>query len=616
MFLNGSAVLTRLNFIPLIMNEENANPTRLTWAHFRRVVSLFLKSDESGKAKLLAIALFLFTLCIIGMNVVNSYVGRDFMSAIEHRNFKGFYHYALLYLGVFVGSTIVAVICRWAEESLGLLWRNFMTRKMVALYIDQRIYLHMEELGSLTNPDQRIAEDVKQLTVSTLSFLLLILNGTITALSFSGVLWSISPHLFVVAVAYAGLGSLMTILLGRPLIRLNYQQSDQEADFRSELIRVREHAEGIALIGNEGRMRDRLLRRLDKLVNNYRNIIGVNRRLNYASICYNYLIQLIPVVFIAPMFIRGEVEFGVIGQAAMAFATLLGAFSLVVTQFQSISTYASVLTRLTELLEASDRAKIKDAASCIGCSTVSDLFAYNELTLHALHQPDKILIDKLTALIPPKLRVLVTGPNDAAKQGFFRASAGLYDAGTGNIYRPPLDKMAFLPEQPYLPSSTLRELLVPKELDEKITDTEITEVVRAVGLGATLAKHNGLQADAVLNWQELLSFSEQQLAAVGRVMLARPDFAFLDHLDSALPEPLHKHVLKVLADREIACISVGDEKADPACHDVTLEFFEDGTWKWTPLHEEDPGLQPKNLPPILLKAPQVAVAADEHAVLA
>jgi len=317
---------------------------------------IFLKSPVGGKAKWLLAALFLLMFGINGMNVVNSFVGRHFMSAIESRDTAGFMRFAWWYVVVFAGSSFVGVMFRFTEERLGLLWRDFLTHRVVRLYVERGIYLHMSKEGAVSNPDQRITEDIRQLTTTTLSFVLMVLNGTMTVLSFSGVLWTISPKLFLVAVLYAVLGSALTIWLGRPLIKLNYRQADCEANFRSDLIWTHENAEEIAREGKQAATRDRVLARVDDLVENFRRIISINRNLNFFTSGYNYMIQLIPVLIVAPLFIRREVEFGVIGQATMAFATLLGAFSLVVTQFQAISAYASVILRLGEFVESAEKA--------------------------------------------------------------------------------------------------------------------------------------------------------------------------------------------------------------------------------------------------------------------
>lgn len=336
------------------MNGAKKPIGRELFRRLARSLGFLLTSPVAGKARWLLAGLFVLMFCINGANVVNSFIGRHFMSAIESRDTGGFIRFAWLYVAIFVVSTLVGVMFRFTEERLGLLWRDFLTQRVVSLYMDRGIYLRLSRENSITNPDQRISEDIRQLTTTTLSFLLMVLNGTMTVLSFSGVLWSISPKLFLVAVAYAAGGSALTIWLGRPLIRLNYQQADCEANFRTELIWTHENAEKIASEGNQASVRDKLLARMDDLVGNFRRIIAINRNLNFFTSGYNYLIQLIPVLIVAPMFIRREIEFGVIGQSAMAFATLLGAFSLVVTQFQAISAYASVIIRLGEFVEVAE----------------------------------------------------------------------------------------------------------------------------------------------------------------------------------------------------------------------------------------------------------------------
>src|SRR6185503_15139294 len=174
----------------------------------------------------------------------------------------------------------------------------------------------------------------------------------LTVIAFAGVLWSISRPLFLVGIAYAAAGSLLTVLLGRPLVRLNYRQADREANFRGDLMHVRENAESVALLHGESQIEARLSGRIDALVANLRRIIAVNRNLGFFTTGYNYMIQIIPALIVAPLFIRGEAEFGVITQSAIAFTQLLGAFSLIVTQFQTISSYAAVLARLHALADA------------------------------------------------------------------------------------------------------------------------------------------------------------------------------------------------------------------------------------------------------------------------
>jgi putative ATP-binding cassette transporter len=337
------------------MNGEKGTINRKTLMRLIRTIKNFLRSKAGGRAQFMLAGLLILMITLNVMNVVNSYIGRNFMTAIENKNSAGFVHYAWLFIAVFGGSTLVAVLFRFTEERLGLLWRDWLTRRITGVYIERHLFEHSKFEYEISNPDQRMTEDVKQLTTTTLSFVLLILNATLTIFSFSGVLWNISPKLFLVAIIYALCGSLFTIWLGKPLIRLNYQQSDFEANFRTDLIHVDRDGNQIIASGTELEVKERINARIDCLVSNFRRIIGINRNLNFFSTGYNYMIQLIPILLIAPLFIEGKVEFGVIGQSAMAFAMLLGAFSLIINQFQAISTYASVMARLSEFVDQAER---------------------------------------------------------------------------------------------------------------------------------------------------------------------------------------------------------------------------------------------------------------------
>ena len=334
------------------MDDAQAIPLKTTGRRFVRTIGIFAQSENGWKAKLIFAALVLLLLAANALNVANSFVGRNFMTAIADRNMSGFVSQAFLYVGVFAALTIVAVISRFGEERLGLLWRETMTRGIVRRYLADGNYQQLNAANGIANPDQRISEDVRAFTVTTLSFTLMALNSAFTIFAFSDVLWTISPTLFGVAALYAAGGSLFTIVLGRPLIRLNYDQLDKEAGFRSALIDVGNNAEAIADAKEEETQKALLLTRLDDLVGNFRRITSVNRNVGFFITGYNWMIQIIPALIIAPAFIEGKIEFGVITQSAMAFSTLVAAFSLIVTQFQSLSSFAAVVARLSALAEA------------------------------------------------------------------------------------------------------------------------------------------------------------------------------------------------------------------------------------------------------------------------
>jgi vitamin B12/bleomycin/antimicrobial peptide transport system ATP-binding/permease protein len=332
--------------------DAQAIPLKTTGMRFVRAVRTFAQSEVGWKAKLIFAALVLLLCAANALNVINSYVGRNFMTAIADRDMSGFVRQAFLYVGVFAALTFVAVIARFGEERLGLLWRDTMTRAIVRDYLADGSYQRLNASGAIANPDQRISEDVRAFTVTTLSFVLMALNSAFTIIAFSEVLWTISPLLFGVAVLYAASGSLLTFVLGRPLIRLNYDQLDKEASFRSALIHVRDNAEAIMVTREEHSQMAQLLARLDDLVANFRKLTSINRNVGFFTTGYNWMIQIIPALIIAPAFIEGKIEFGVITQSAFAFSALVAAFSLFVTQFQSLSSFAAVVARLSALAGA------------------------------------------------------------------------------------------------------------------------------------------------------------------------------------------------------------------------------------------------------------------------
>jgi putative ATP-binding cassette transporter len=513
---------------------------------------------------------------INGLNVFNSYVGRDFMTAIFHRDQAGFIWQAVLYVAVFAGSTAVAVLYRFTEERLGLFWRVWLTRRIVRRYLADRTYLHLKESATVENPDQRIADDVRAFTATTLSFTLMFMNGALAILSFSGVLWTISPFLFGVAVGYAVLGTLATIYLGRPLIGLNYRQSDREASFRSDLIHVRENAHSVALLRREGSLAARLLGRIDGFADNFRRIISVNRNLGFFTTGYNYLIQIIPTLIVAPLFIRGKVEFGVVTQSAMAFAQLLGAFSLIVNQFQSISSFAAVIARLSALVGAVEKGP-PPARTEVAVVGADGRIAYEGLTLFSPDGDGEVL-KNLTADIPRGTRVLVVGPNEAARVALFRATAGTWHAGVGTLVRPPLDAIFFLPQRPYLPPGTLRDLLLTSQ-EQVITDDEITAALCDAGLDAVQARAGGL--DSEHDWSAILSLGEQQQLALTRLILARPAFAMLDRVNAALKPAQVRQVLRRLDEKSITYITLAEDAAESVeLYDAVLEIDADGSWSW------------------------------------
>jgi vitamin B12/bleomycin/antimicrobial peptide transport system ATP-binding/permease protein len=567
----------------LASDQERIRLDRLTWERWRTAVSSFAGSSDAGvRAKALFAALFGLLLAINGLNVVNSYVGRDFMTAIEQRSMSRFVAMAAMYVGVFAVSTVAAVVYRFTEERLALLWRDWLTRRLMGRYLQDGTYYWLREQSDIANADQRIADDVRAFATTTLSLTLVLLNTTFTIVAFAGVMWSISPLLFGAAVAYAALGSGLTVLFGRPLIWLNYNQADREASLRADLIHLRENAESVAVLRREGRIGARLMRRVDDLVANTKRIIAVNRNLGFFTTGYNYLIQIIPALIVAPLFIRGEAEFGVISQSSMAFSHLLGAFSLIVVQFQQISGYAVVLARLSALGESIEQATARSAGG-IDLDDSGSQLEWQGLSLRS-RRDDGALLQSLTLAIAPGTRVLVNGPNEAARVSLFRASAGLWKAGTGRIVRPSPGQILFVQERPYLPPGTLRDAVLRTAHEQDVDDARIGAALRAVGVEEVVDRAGGLGVER--DWDDALSLADQQRISFARVLLAAPRFAVLEGPGTLLGAEAAARFLEELRTRSITAVTFASDDALAAHHDIRLVLETDGTWGMQPIRTE------------------------------
>lgn len=573
------------------MKQKRTLINRQTWNYCIRGLKRFAASEAAGaKAKWFACLLVLFLFGINGLNVVNSYVGRDFMTAIEDRNRAEFMLQALLYLFVFAASTVAATLFRFTEERLGLLWREWATGQSIISYADNRVYYRLKMTGELENPDQRIAEDIKAYTTTTISFVLMLLNASFTAIAFSGVLWSISPKLFCVAVAYAATGSLLTYLLGRPLVRLNFDQFDKEAKFRASLIHLRENAEAVSLTRREGRLIRMLLRNLADLTGNFRRIISVNRNVNFFANGYNWLIQIIPALIVAPLFIDGRVQFGVITQSAIAFTQLLGAFSLIISQFQNISSFTAVLARLSSLVDESERGRAAEMATRDFIKDENRV-AYNGLTLLE-PRSGKVLLRELYLDIPHGRHMLVVGPDETVRMALFRATAGLWNVSTGQIIRPRLEQLLFITERPYLPPGTFRELFMrpwaeevhPSErnpVDNEFPEGKIMEALRELGLEALPGRFGGM--DTPQTWESLLTLGEQQLLAIARVLVARPRFVFLDKPSTTLSTEQADWIFGLFEKNAVSYVTFEEKEVALDRYGSVLELGIGGMWDCKPI---------------------------------
>ena len=559
---------------------EKRQTLETTRRQFWLISKAFFASERRRKARGFLIALLVLALAVGAVQLLMSYAGRDFMTAITNKNPAAYWKALGWYLGTFALAIPIGVYYRWVEERLALLWREWLAQHLVKRYFNNRAYFRLRGSESVDNPDQRISEDVRNFTVSSLSFLLIALNSLITLLTFIGVLWLISGTLVTLLVVYALAGTGISILIGRKLVRLHYHQYEKEANFRYALVRVRDNAESIAFYRGEKREHLDLFNRLTTAVANMRLIIICNRNLAFFTNSYNYLALVLPVAIVAPMYMRGQVEFGVVTQAAGAFATVLTALSLIITQFGGLSAYLAGVQRLGSLWDQLDEHDAEEERIAFEATNKpeenSRIVKLDKLTI-CTPVVMKTLVEKLSFELRVDQSLIIMGASGTGKSSVLRTIAGLWPGASGLLERPAANQLMFLPQRPYMVEGCLRDQLLYPYPDRGASDEEILAVVEAVHLSDVLERVEG-ELDRVVDWNNMLSLGEQQRIAFARLFLRQPKFAFLDEATSALDEDNQEHLYRQIRESKIGYISVGHRTTLIPYHDRLLTLDRSGSW--------------------------------------
>ena len=449
-------------------------------ARFRVVASPFWTDPKSaGPARALLGGVVALTLGTTAISVGFNFLGRDFYNAIAEKQPDDFDRLLKTYILAIAGAIPFFVARDYYQSVLTLRWRAWMTERYVEKYLSDRNFYHIQTGSVIDNPDQRIVDDISSFTATSLGLAFTLLNAGIDLVSFSGILIGIYEPLVVVLFVYAAGGTLISAKLGQPLVGLNFQQEAKEADFRYGLVRVRENAESVAFYAGEAAERSMLVRRLRSAVDNFGNLLIATRNVDFFTSCYRYLVTFLPAAVVAPLYFKGEIEFGVINQSSSAFSHILGDVSLVVYQIERLASFSAVTDRLgqmTEVLEtgaselvaapgagkierrvviqgedvaaavkravgeAADsltggrRAGLDDAGAA--ASSSSPRLTLRDLTVRvpgAVGASKPPLVSNLNLTVGANRSVLIMGPSGAGKTSLLRAVAGLWEQGDGEV---------------------------------------------------------------------------------------------------------------------------------------------------------------------------------------
>jgi putative ATP-binding cassette transporter len=528
------------------------------------------------------------------VQVFISYAMRDFVTALSQRDHDGWIRGLWRFVGMCFISVPVGVYYRYSQERLSLVWRRWMTQHLIKRYFYNRAYYRIMTSESVDNPDQRIAEDVRLFTTGVLNFFLVVVNSVVTLIAFLGVLWSVSGQLVTVLVLYAVIGTIVSMLFGVRLVGLYFDQYKREANFRFGLVRIRENAESIAFFRGEKREHRDLIDRFADVFENTLWIIGWTRNLGFFANSYNYLALIVPSLIVGPMFIRGQVEFGVVTQAEAAFAQVLAALSIIIAQIESLSSFSAGIRRLGDLWDNLDTFDEEDKREAEEAQIeVNDEALHLKLDDVTVQTPggEKVLARNLSFQLPRHGSLLIMGESGAGKSSLLRTIAGLWQSGTGAIDRPAHKRLMFLPQKPYMVPGNLRAQLMYPLSEEDADDKAIAKAIEKVNLDDIYARVDG-DLNKVVDWTNVLSLGEQQRVAFARLFLKKPSIAFLDEATSALDEDNERLLYERLRESGIAFVSIGHRSTLKEFHDTLLVLSKDGSSEMSNLKKGKSSKQP------------------------
>ena len=532
-------------------------------------------------------------LVINGINVGISFVARNIDNALVAYQQEEFWKIVAIYGGCLVFALPIRALQSYLVPKLGLLWRQWLTSRLIGRYMENRAYYILnpndETQEEIDNPDQRISQDADSFTAQSLSFTVGVFEALLTFVSFIIVLWTISSQLALVLLAYSVIGTSVIVFAGRRLVILNNRQLKLEADFRYGLVHIRDNAEAIAFYKGEDVERREADRRLGGAIANFDRLIVWSALITVIQRSYDYFSRFLPWLVIAPLYFARQKDFGVFGQAGIAFSQVFFSVSFIVNNITELASFSASISRLegfqtkVEKISGLISRSESPTAAMVESLTGSGGGATAILVEHVDLVPPRSsrrLIHDLSLSIGADQRLLVVGPSGCGKTSFLRLISGLWSPEAGRVQRPPEGELLFIPQKPYMLLGSLREQLCYPQSPDRFDDDQLRHVLEQVYLPDLIQRYPDLNVKQ--DWPRLLSLGEQQRLAFARLLLNGPRFVVLDEATSALDVTTEKRLYELLVKREMAFVSVGHRPTLTEYHDTVLELDGKGSWRLLP----------------------------------
>jgi putative ATP-binding cassette transporter len=482
---------------------------------------------------------------------------KPFYDAISRRDLRDF----LFQLGVFfliTGCLLVLNVAQtWLVQTLELKLRQGLVLSLLRDWMLPRRAFWLANAGPMgVNPDQRIHEDARKLCELSADLGVGLLQASILFFTFAGVLWALSndfifrfgdrdytiPGFMVwAAIAYAGAGSLLSYWVGRGLISRNAERYAHEADLRFSLVRVNEHVDDISLAAGEADEKRRIELHLRNVLRATRRIVRGHANLTWITAGFGWVTIVAPILVAAPLYFSGKVSFGGLMMAAGAFREAQSSLRWFIDNFSAIADWRATLLRVANFRHALIRSHEPRGFEGRIAYTEGDpgVIAIDDLRIVSSANAD--MLKETRVVVTTAERVLILGAPGTGKTQLFRALAGLWPWGAGQITRPRGEQIFYLPRgTPYMPRGTLREVLAYPLKAESFSESAFTRALYRLGL-----ERLAPLLDTTQRWDWELSQDEQLCLAIARILLQAPPWVLIDGTLGSLDEDVIELVVDI-----------------------------------------------------------------------
>lgn len=540
----------------------------------------YWQSEEKKKAFLLLTCIIALTFGVVFMLVQLNTWNNSFYSALQNYDAEKISSELIHFSWLAAIYIILAVYSYYLQQTLILHWRRWLTTRFIDIWLQNKTYYNLQMFGKDTdNPDQRISEDVRQFVEMTLGFAIGILKSLCTfisfvfilyqlsgplSFSFMGKTWTIHGYMLWASLLYSILGTYITHVVGRKLVKLNFIQQRYEADFRFSMIRLRESAESVAFYRGEAQEGRVFKNRFKLLLDNFWQLVNKQKQLVFLNSGYSQIAIIFPFVVAMNRYLAKEVSLGGLMQVASAFGRVQDSLSYFVDMYSSIAQWQAVVMRLTyfgrhmhEVSQQAEQFHVERFAT-------SEAVSVEQMQVNL--PDDTVLLQDINFNLQPGRNVLIKGVSGSGKSTLLRALAGIWPFVTGKINLPKTEELMFIPQKPYIPLGSLREaLLYPG--NKPLSDEELLYLLDLCQIGYLRDK-----LDLVADWSHVLSVGEQQRLAFVRAHIQEPKWLFLDEATSALDEDTEAAMYALLAERlrQTTLVSIGHRSTLNKYHELML----------------------------------------------